>query len=66
MNLIHLTGANLSRNKKRSAITIITLSLTGILFMVIATVLSCADPKEIAQASMFDEFVLSVAQQQRK
>lgn len=60
MNLIHLTGANLSRNKKRSAITIITLSLTGILFMVIATVLSCADPKEIAQASMFDEFVLSV------
>lgn len=60
MNLIHLTGANLSRNKKRTAITIVTLSMTGILFMVLSTILTCADPQEIARSSMFDEFVIAV------
>ena len=40
--------------------TIVTLSLTGILFMVISTVLSCADPEEIARDSVFDEFQISV------
>ncbi|WP_027701707.1 ABC transporter permease [Metaclostridioides mangenotii] len=44
-----LTKANLLRNKKRTAITIFTLGATGILFMVIATVLSCANPKEMAR-----------------
>lgn len=60
MNLLHLTGANLSRNKKRTIMTIVTLSLIGILFMVISTILSCLEPKEIARDSIFDDFVLSV------
>ena len=60
MNLIHLTGANLSRNKKRTIMTIVTLSLIGILFMVISTILSCLEPKEIARDSIFDDFILSV------
>ena len=60
MTLFRLTGANLSRNKKRTVMTIVTLSLTGILFMVISTVLSCADPEEIARDSVFDEFQISV------
>lgn len=50
-----LIKANLSRNKKRTAITIFTLGATGILFMVVATVLSCANPKEMArQEILFD------------
>lgn len=40
--------------------TIVTLSLIGILFMVISTILSCLEPKEIARDSIFDDFVLSV------
>lgn len=60
MRLVHLTGANLSRNKKRTVMTIITLSLTGILYMVLSTVLSCADPVEIARAAMFDDFEVSI------
>lgn len=65
LNLIRLTTANLSRNKKRTAITIITLGVTGILFLVISTVLSCADPKEIARESIFDELVINVMSNDR-
>lgn len=60
MSLTALTGANLSRNKKRALLTVVTLSLTGILFMVLSTVLSCADPREIARAEMFDDLLISV------
>lgn len=65
LNLIRLTSANLSRNKKRTAITIITLGMTGILFLVISTVLSCANPKEIARESVFDELVINVKSNDR-
>ena len=60
MSLLHLTEANLTRNKKRTAMTIITLSLTGILYMVLSTILSCADPVEIARSAMYDEFEVSI------
>lgn len=40
--------------------TIITLSLTGILYMVLSTILSCADPVEIARSAMYDEFEVSI------
>ena len=60
MRLVHLTEANLTRNKKRTVMTIITLSLTGILYMVLSTILSCADPVEIARSAMYDEFEVSI------
>lgn len=60
MRLVHLTEANLTRNKKRTLMTIITLSLTGILYMVLSTILSCADPVEIARSAMYDEFEVSI------
>lgn len=41
MNIRKLTASNLGRNRKRTAATIVTLGITGILFVVIATVLSC-------------------------
>ncbi len=59
MSLAALTGANLMRNKKRTFLTVVTLSLTGILFIVLSTVLSCADPEEIARDAMFDDLLLS-------
>lgn len=60
MSLAALTGANLSRNKKRTILTVVTLSLMGILFMALSTVVSCADPEEIARETMFDDLLLSV------
>lgn len=63
MSLAGLTSANLSRNKKRTGLTIVTLSLTGILFMVLSTILSCADAREIARESMFDDLRISVDSQ---
>lgn len=60
LNLFRLTAANLSRNKKRTGITIVTLSLTGILFLVVSTVMSCANPDEIARNEMWGEFIISV------
>lgn len=49
LTIFRLTKANMARNKKRTGITIVTLGATGILFMVVATILSCAAPKEIAR-----------------
>lgn len=44
-----LTAVNLGRNKKRTAITIVTLGATGILFMMAATVISCMNPQFMAE-----------------
>ncbi|MCR1953702.1 FtsX-like permease family protein [Clostridioides mangenotii] len=53
-----LTKANLSRNKKRTIITVFTLGATGILFMVVMTVLSCANPKQMAREEiLFDHSI---------
>ncbi len=60
MSLSSLTSANLSRNKKRTILTIVTLSLTGIFFMMLSTILSCADPKEIARSAMFDDLLVVI------
>ena len=60
MRLSGLTSANLSRNKKRTILTIVTLSLTGIFFMMLSTVLSCADPREIARSAMFDDLLVMI------
>lgn len=60
LNIFRLTKANLSRNKKRTAITIVTLSAVGVLFLVTATVLSCADPKEIARQEIESDYKISV------
>ncbi len=56
MNLFRLTSANLSRNRKRTALTVVTLSAVGILFMTVASVLSCAAPKEIAREDIESDF----------
>lgn len=60
LNLWRITKINLARNKKRTAITVLAMGVTGVLFMTVATVLACADPKEIANASMEGEYQLSV------
>ncbi len=60
LNLLRLTKANLSRNKKRTFITILTLGATGALFMIVATVLSCARPEEIAKVGVESDYRIFV------
>ena len=50
INTRKLTITNLTRNKKRTVMTIFTLGATGILFMVVAALCSCMDPEEIGRA----------------
>lgn len=52
--MIHLAG-----NKKKSLITICSMAITGLFFMVVATVLSCADPSEAADNSVMGEYQIS-------
>ena len=54
-----LAGIYLAGNKKKSAITICSMSATGLFFMVVATVLSCADPIEAARNSIHAQYQLS-------
>ena len=54
LSMIHLAG-----NKKKSMITICSMAITGLFFMVVATVLSCANPSEAADNSIMGEYQIS-------
>ncbi|EOS35815.1 hypothetical protein C808_04556 [Lachnospiraceae bacterium M18-1] len=55
-----MTLTNLSRNKKRTVMTIFTLGATGILFMVVATVCSCMSPEDMVRDDLREDIRLSV------
>lgn len=60
INTIGLTKSNLGRNKRRTIITIFTLGMTGILYMVVATVLSCVNPDAMASGEIRKNIRISV------
>ena len=49
INLKKITFANLSRNKKRTVITLLSLSLSGILFIVASTIMNCMNPENMVK-----------------
>lgn len=49
INLKKITFANLSRNKKRTVITLLSLSLSGILFIVASTIMNCMNSENMAK-----------------
>ena len=49
INLKKITFANLSRNKKRTVITLLSLSLSGILFIVASSIMNCMNPENMAK-----------------
>ncbi len=51
LSYIYLTG-----NKKNTGITILSMGITGVFLMVTATILSCANPKEIANGEMLGQY----------
>lgn len=56
INIKRLTYANLSRNKKRTAITLASLGLSGILFMTMSTVMSSMNAEKMARNHSKGEF----------
>lgn len=54
-----LTFRNLMDNKKKSGITVISMAATGVFLMVVATVLSCANPRESADRSIVGQYEIS-------
>ena len=59
LNIGRLTKRNLAENKKKSTITIVSMDVTGIFVMMVATVLSCANPMESAKSSIVGQFEIS-------
>lgn len=54
-----LTCRNLAGSKTKSAVTITSMAITGAFLMVIATVLSCANPAESADSSTVGQYEIS-------
>ena len=52
--------SNLGRNKSRTVITIVTLGITGIFFMVVATVLSCMTPESMTTQDIRGDVSISI------
>lgn len=59
LNIGRLTKRNLAENKKKSTITIVSMAVTGIFVMMVATVLSCANPMESAKSSIMGQYEIS-------
>lgn len=53
-----LTYANIARNKKRTIITLLSLGLSGILFITMSTIMNSMDAEEMATQHMEGEFQL--------
>ena len=60
INIGKLSRIYLLGNKKNSAITIVSMGITGVFLMVIATVLSCANPRESATSDVHGQYRISV------
>lgn len=63
MSVLGLAKIYLLGKKKNSFITIFAMSLTGVFVIVVATVLSCADPKKSADASLTGQYEISAITQ---
>ena len=62
-----LTCRILTDNKKKSIITILSMAITGVFLMVVATVLSCANPKESANSSIVGQYeILHIIEENNK
>lgn len=59
LTIRRLTERSLAENKKKSVITILSMALTGMFFMIVATVLSCANPLESANSSILGQYEIS-------
>lgn len=64
ISILRLSHIYLLGNRKKSLITIISMSITGIFIMIIATVLSCANPRESANSSIWGQYQMLIRVEQ--
>lgn len=60
LNTWKLTVTNLKRNRRRTGITVLTLGVTGIFFMAVATVLSCMNEKVMAEDEIRSDIQIGI------
>lgn len=61
MTILRLSKIYLLGNKKNSIITIVSMAITGVFVMVVATVLSCANPKDNADDDVLEQYQISIS-----
>lgn len=64
LNIPRLTASNLGRNKKRTTVTIVSLGITGILFMTAATLCNCMDAEDITRNEIRRDIKVSIDSEQ--
>lgn len=60
VTLKRLTFANIARNKKKTIVTLLSLSLSGILYITMSTIMSSMDARVMATQHMSGDFTLSL------
>lgn len=65
LNIPRLTASNLGRNKKRTAVTIASLGMTGVLFVVVATCCGCMAAEDMAREEIRKDIVVSIDIEQK-
>ena len=60
VTLKRLTFANIARNKKKTAITLISLSLSGILYITMSTIMASMDARAMATQHGDEDFTLNL------
>lgn len=58
ISIAKLAKINILRNKKKSAVTIVSLSMTGIFIMVVASVLSCTGPEIMTNEDFNGQYMI--------
>lgn len=61
LNITRLTYANIVRNKKRTMITIVSLGLSGILFIAMSTIMGSISGKSFVENHMQGDFLLTLS-----
>lgn len=59
ISISRLAIRNLSDNKRKSMVTIVSMAATGVLLIIVATILSCAKPEECANNSLVGQYEIS-------
>lgn len=60
VTVVKLAMNNIFGNKKKTAVTIISMSITGVFVMVVATVLACTGPEIITDADVNGQYTITL------
>lgn len=64
LSIPRLTVSNLGRNKRRTAVTILSLGVTGVLFVAAATACNCMNAEDVTRDSIRSDILVSIDQEE--